>query len=73
MMLKPDYSLNGLFIAACLFVLLMFSTLFAGCKTAPQGPDASLFPKASKDYNQGYHDGFKKGFNEGLTFNLMEQ
>lgn len=73
MNLQADPSLNGLLLAVCLYVLLMFSTLFAGCKAVPQGPDAALFPKASQDYNQGYHDGFKKGFSEGLGFNIMSQ
>ena len=73
MNLQPDSSLKGLFLAACLYVFLMFSTLFAGCAATPQGPDASLFPKASQEYNQGYNDGFKKGFSEGIGFNIMSQ
>lgn len=67
-----DPILHSIFFAVCLFALLMFSSLFVGCKTY-QGPDPALFPKESQEYNDGYGAGFRKGFSEGLTFNILEQ
>ncbi len=46
-------------------IAILCLVLAASCKTAPTGPDPSLFPNKSKDW----HDGFKKGFNEGLIWN----
>lgn len=71
--MQPEPSPNCILLAVCLFTVLMFSALFVGCKSAPQGPDPALFPEVSKDYNDGYGNGFRKGFQEGLTYNLLAQ
>lgn len=69
---QPDTLLKGLLLSVCLFALLMFSSLFVGCKSY-QGPDPALFPKESQEYNDGYGAGFRKGFSEGLTYNVLTQ
>lgn len=70
---QPDPVLNGLMLAVCLFTILLFSSLFIGCQSAPRGPDPALFPDKAKEYNDGYGDGFRKGFSEGLTYNILAQ
>lgn len=52
--------------------IIAFITL-AACSSRHSGPDPSLFPEKSKEYNDGYSSGFKKGFNEGLIYNTLSQ
>jgi hypothetical protein len=73
MNMQPEPSPNCILLAVCLFTVLMFSALFAGCKSAPQGPDPALFPDKAKEYNDGYGAGFREGFSEGLAYTLISQ
>ena len=70
---QPDPILNALLLAVCLFALLMFSSLFVGCRSMPKAPDPALFPDKAQEYNDGYGNGFRKGFHEGLTYNMLSQ
>lgn len=62
---------RGMFLAACLFAVLVLSALFVGCASRYTGPDPALFPDKSKEYNDGYDSGFKQGFHEGLIYNVL--
>ncbi len=50
-------------------IAILCLLLSASCKTVPEGPDPSLFPNKSKDWQ----DGFRTGFNEGLNWNAYTE